>query len=159
MPNESKAELRRRLNAPAVVNPFPLADYEERKDAAVRQWIAGLFRYYEVDLAGENAWEHLAWRLAVDRFSGFQILAQSNIGAPRTEDRVDALLSLYESENPRLRYPKFLRAHKEECNALGLREPNSVKDAFYRARRRRAQARDTEQLLVHLETMKALNRI
>jgi hypothetical protein len=158
-------ELRRRLNSPAVVNPFPLADYPERKDAAVRQWVADLFELYDIAPTGETAWEQLAWRLAVELFPHFRIVAKSNVGAPDTRDAVTALVHQFEAFQPRLsprqggkgsKYKQFLDAHSADCAAAKIKTEGALKDAVYRSRKRIQSTRFLEEQLVRFETMKAL---
>jgi hypothetical protein len=157
-----KAKAWKRLNKPAIVGLFPVADLSQRRDEAVNAWWRDIFEYFEVDPTGPHAWEQIAWRLAVRVFPNFKIVGMSNTGAPRTQEKVDALLELFEAYDPPdkgSKYKQFLKEHANECNASGIKSPESLKDAFSRARWRRKDSKALEEALVRFETARALGII
>jgi hypothetical protein len=150
-----KRELWRRLNKPRIVSPFPAADLCQRMEEAVTAWWRDIFEYFGVEPNGPHSWELIACRLAGSLFPGFDIVGKSKVGAPVTAEKVDSLLNLFEAFRP----PKggrglkaFLEVHKADCDACGIKNYGSLKDAFYRARKRQ---RGT-QLLIQFEMERAL---
>src|ERR1700694_2374246 len=92
-----RLELRKQLNRPAIVPPFPAADLAERKDAAVCAWWSGICDLYDVDPDSPARWERLAWHLACDLFPNFAIVGRSSVGTPGTKNRVMELFYKFQA--------------------------------------------------------------
>src|SRR5260370_11068880 len=154
-----KPEVRTRLNRPRIVSPFPAADLSSRMDEAVMAWWRDIFEYFDVDPTGAHCWEQIAWRLAGTLYPNFKIIGTSNIGAPRTQELTDELLALFEAYVPPEKgsaYKQFLGDHDRACQACDIKGDNSLRDAIFRARRRRERNKANEEVLIRFETMKAM---
>jgi hypothetical protein len=108
-----KRALRKQLNRPVIVAPFPVEDFSERSDTAVLGWFAKIFELYDIDPASPTRWEQAAWSLAFDRFPNFKIIGKSNIGRPGTKADVMELFYKFQNYEPPPRstgskYKKFL---------------------------------------------------
>jgi len=149
-----REKLRKRLNRPVVVAPFPADDHSRRIDEVVDAWWHDIFEYFDVDPNRQDRWEVIAWCLARLAFPKFDVVDASKGGAPRTESKVDHLLALFEAYRPPNKgsaYKQFLRDHKSKCDACGIESYGALKDAIFRARRRRTR-RD---LLFRVGSMRA----
>jgi hypothetical protein len=142
-----RAELRARLNKPVVVSPHPSFDHFQREDEAIQDWWRDIFEYFDVDPKRRDAWELIAWHLARAAFPKFDVVGASRQGRPRTSDKIDDLLVLFEAEGST--YKQFLRDHEQRCLASGIKSPGSLKDTIFRARRRRTQRAQNEALRRH----------
>lgn len=154
-----KQELWRRLNKPRIVSPYPAADLDQRMDEAVSAWWRDIFAYFDIEPNGPHSWEQIAWCLAGRQFPGFDIVGKSKVGAPKTVEKVDRLLELFEAFHP----PRggrglkaFLEVHKADCGACGIKNYDLLKDAFYRARKRRVLLRRGRELLFQSGMFRAL---
>jgi hypothetical protein len=159
-----KRTLRKQLNRPAIVAPFPVEDCSERSDAAVLAWFAKIFELYDIDPASPTRWEQVAWSLAFDLFPNFKIIGKSNIGHPGTAPLVMELFYRFqEYERQRgqagSKYKNFLRNHAAECAACKLKTEMALKGAMLRARKQHSLDRYNEDLLIRLGAMKALGLI
>jgi hypothetical protein len=135
-------KLRKRLNRPVVVAPFPADDHAERTDTAIEAWWHDIFEYFDVDLNRQDRWEVIAWCLARLAFPKFDIIDCAKGGAPKTENKADHLLAVFEAYRlgkKKATYKQFLRDHGPECEACGIKTNGALKDAIFRARRRRAR--------------------
>jgi hypothetical protein len=158
-----KKSIKKHLNRPVVVNPFPVDDYSERRDAAIVAWFAGIFELYDIDPASPTRWEQAAWFLAFDLFPNFATIGKSNMGNPGTKAEVMKLFykfQIYEQQ-PRKgsKYKNFLHDHRAECAACKLHSDRTLKVAMARARRQHGVDRAAEELLIRLGSMKALGII
>jgi hypothetical protein len=154
-----KRDIRKRLNRPATVAPFPAADLAERMNAAVLAWWADIFTLYDIDPDDPMRWERVAWHLACDLFPNFEIVGKSSIGSPGSRAEVMKLFYEFQAYRPQSggsKYKIFLRDHFAECKRCNLTTAESLKGAMLKASRRHKSNRYDEELLARFETMKAL---
>jgi hypothetical protein len=80
------------------------------------------------------------------------VVGVSKAGAPRTTDLVDDLLALFEryQRGKNRTYKQFLKDHKSACDVCGIKSYGALRDAIYRARRRRVQL----EALIQFESMR-----
>jgi len=159
-----KEAMRRELNRPVVVAPFPIADYAARKDAAVLTWFGKLCEVYDIDPKAPSRWEQLAMRLALERFPNFELHSkQPKVGNPGTKNDVMKLFHAFQNYAlPRgsgSKYKKFWNDHQAACKACKIKTAGALKEAMRRARQQHDVDRRNEELLIRHETMKALGII
>ncbi len=157
-----KSALRKHLNRSVIVNPFPIRDYSERRDAAIAAWFGDIFELYDINPISSTRWEQVAWFLASDLFPKFATISKSNMGNPGTKAEVMELFHKFQSYKPRKKgskYKLFLRDHAAECRACKLKSDRALKVAMARARKQHSLDRNNEDLLVRFEAMRALGLI
>ena len=155
----ARRTLRQRLNRPVVVNPFPAADLSERRNAAIAAWFAGIFELYDIDPDSPTRWERVAWHLASDLFPNFATIGKSSVGNPGTKNQVRELYYKFQAYRPGKggsKYKQFMAEHRAACNACNIKTHRSLATAMLHMRAEHVRDRRNTELLVRLETMKAL---